>query len=301
MVYIKMELSNMFNVTFMGQCRFKNPWRHFSRHVKDEYILYFVKQGILYIEEEGKKYTVREGEYIILQPYCYHVGYELSEVTYYYIHLTRTKFSIINKYKSNDVKEDILKRRMESLSSDITTADYRDDATILLPKHYQFHQNFEIYKLLDAACYELNQKSENFKLFSVLITYQILIKMNRQFNSEIIGKVGQKSYVIVKELIVFLEEHLHERLTINEIESYSSLNYNYLNRIFKASTGFTIKNYLNLLKIQRAQQLIRENGLTFAEISEYLGFDDPFYFSKLFKSKTGLTPSQYKNEIKLTI
>lgn len=301
MVYIKMDLSNMFNVTFMGKCRFEKPWRHFSRHVKDEYILYFIKKGTLFIEESGKKFEVREGEYIILEPNRYHVGYDLSEVTYYYIHLTKTNFLSLEQYTINDVKDEILKRRIVSLSSDITTDDYRDDSIIMLPKYYHFSQNFEIYKLLDSACYELNQKSENFKLFSVLITYQVLIKMNRQFNSEVIGKVGQKSYLIVKDLIAFLEAHRNERLTLYEIEKYTGLNYNYVNRLFKEGTGFTIKNYLNLLKIQRAQQLIRENRLTFSEIAEDLGFDDPFYFSKLFKSKTGLTPSQYKNEIKSSV
>lgn len=296
-----MDLSNMFNVTFMGQCHFGKPWRHFSRHVKNEYILYFVKKGTLFIEEAGTKFVIKEGEYIILEPNHYHVGYDLSEVTYYYIHLTKTNFCSIEHYTLNDVKDDILKRRMISLASDITTDDYKDDSVIMIPKHYHFSQNFEIYKLLDSACYELNQKSENFKLFSVLVTYQILIKMNRQFNSEAIGKVGQKSYLIVKDLISFLEDNLNERLTLHEIEGYSGLNYNYVNRLFKDGTGFTIKNYLNLLKIQRAQQLIRENRLTFAEIAEGLGFDDPFYFSKLFKNKTGLTPSQYKNEIKSSV
>ena len=48
--------------------------------------LYFVRRGTMYLKEGDRKYEIREGEYILLQPGMTHVGYRESECSYYYIH-----------------------------------------------------------------------------------------------------------------------------------------------------------------------------------------------------------------------
>ena len=47
--------------------------------------------------------------------------------------------------------------------------------------------------------------------------------------------------------------------------------------------------------IEEAKRLIRDSDLNFAQISEYLSFDNPQYFSRVFKNRTGMTPTEFRN------
>jgi YesN/AraC family two-component response regulator len=56
-------------------------------------------------------------------------------------------------------------------------------------------------------------------------------------------------------------------------------------------------DYFNRMKIHHACELIREfPSLQLAEISDKLGFNDVYYFSKVFKRITGIAPSSYRKE-----
>ena len=54
------------------------------------------------------------------------------------------------------------------------------------------------------------------------------------------------------------------------------------------------------MRIQKAQELILLNQMSFREISDYLGFDTIQYFSSQFKKTTGLTPLQYKKLVQVS-
>ncbi|HAX72457.1 MAG TPA: hypothetical protein DCY20_02905, partial [Firmicutes bacterium] len=203
MTYIKLNLAQLFNVSYMGQSKFDDDFKHFSR-ICDEYIFYFVKEGDLYIEEDGKAYHLTEGDYLILEPNKHHIGYKGAPVHYYFIHIKDADFSVVNGYSEAHIQEDIAKRRLTTLSSDMTTSTFKEDSVALIPKTYHLDQNFELYQLLDTACHELNQKNENYKLSAVLLSMQVLIKMNRLFNAQAAKGISQKAYATVKEVIHYL-------------------------------------------------------------------------------------------------
>jgi AraC-like DNA-binding protein len=52
------------------------------------------------------------------------------------------------------------------------------------------------------------------------------------------------------------------------------------------------------MKIDRAKKLLSEQKYTISEISDMLGFNTVFYFSRLFKLHTHMSPTEYINSIK---
>ena len=300
MKYFEIDLLENFNVSYIGQIKFEEEWEHFSRHIMNEYVLYFIKEGEMFIEEDKVQYHLKKGDFLILEPNKFHKGFAKAAVQYYFIHIDETDFVMFDDMNKKELQKSIEKRRNLAISSNLTTTSYKLDTKCVLPKQHQFKHYYEIIHLLDKVCHELNHKDENFKLYCVLLTKQIIIKLNRQFNSEIVDPLKDRSRSTVKKLINYLESNVSNQLRIDDIEVYIGLNYDYMNRLFKSQTNHTIKNYFNLLRIQHAQKLILEGTKTFAEIAEHIGIEDPFYFSKFFKERTGLTPSQYKKEIYLS-
>lgn len=77
------------------------------------------------------------------------------------------------------------------------------------------------------------------------------------------------------------------------------LNYDYVRKLFKRETGVTPHEYLNELRMKRAQKLIlggvsnSYSNYTVSQIAEACGFAEPLYFSRVFKQRFGQSPMQY--------
>jgi AraC family transcriptional regulator, transcriptional activator of pobA len=68
----------------------------------------------------------------------------------------------------------------------------------------------------------------------------------------------------------------------------------YLNEAVKESTGKAPKNLIEQLIMQEAKSLLKQTQMNIKEISYWLGYDDPSYFSKAFKTAEGVLPNEYR-------
>ena len=70
-----------------------------------------------------------------------------------------------------------------------------------------------------------------------------------------------------------------------------------LSKIFKDTTGKSIIEYYNNLKIAESKKLIREEQFSISEISDMLGYSSIHIFSRAFKKAVGFSPTAYKKSI----
>ena len=96
----------------------------------------------------------------------------------------------------------------------------------------------------------------------------------------------------VKMAIKYIKENSNKKMTIDQISEASGLSKAYLSRKFKAITGFTIVNYINLVRCQNASKLIRSGKFKVNEAAIECGFDNMSYFTKTYKRFNGILPSQ---------
>ena len=61
----------------------------------------------------------------------------------------------------------------------------------------------------------------------------------------------------------------------------------------KGITGHSPSEYLRIIRMKKAAELLLTTGLNVSEVSYKVGMNDPFYFSKCFKAQFGKTPSQF--------
>ena len=57
-----------------------------------------------------------------------------------------------------------------------------------------------------------------------------------------------------------------------------------------------ISEYIAGQKVAESKKLLKETNLKIYEISDRLGFESAFYFSKVFKKNTGMSPKDYRNQ-----
>lgn len=104
----------------------------------------------------------------------------------------------------------------------------------------------------------------------------------------------------VLSVINILSDNLCEKLSLNKIACKVGYSVSRISAIFKEFTGESIINYFIKMRIQKAQELIVSNNMTFQEISDYLAFDTIQYFCSQFKKTTGFTPLQYKKLVQVS-
>lgn len=100
------------------------------------------------------------------------------------------------------------------------------------------------------------------------------------------------------KLIVKAQQYCSTRLHLNinvlEIAEYCHTSERTLLRHFKEATGFTPKQYIIQLKVEKAKQSMEQGKISIEEISDDLGYSDTSNFIKVFKKIAGITPSEFK-------
>lgn len=110
-------------------------------------------------------------------------------------------------------------------------------------------------------------------------------------------KKSNRTQDIVHKVNDFLAENLGDcTINLDAVAEPIGMSAAYVSRIYKLSSGMTISEALNRLRINKAKELLRsQKQLTVAQIAEITGFTSNTYFSRAFKRDTGMTPNEYRN------
>jgi len=106
---------------------------------------------------------------------------------------------------------------------------------------------------------------------------------------------SKKSQVdqVVSQIKDYINQNLDKRLGLNQVANIVGFSPKYISQIFAKHAGCSFIEYINIEKINLAKELLLVNSAKVYEISEQLGFENAFYFSKVFKKHTGLSPRDY--------
>ncbi|WNX84233.1 AraC family transcriptional regulator [Agathobaculum sp. NTUH-O15-33] len=99
---------------------------------------------------------------------------------------------------------------------------------------------------------------------------------------------------IEKRIADYASAHFAEDFTLGQLADELKYNKNYLCKVFKQATNFTIVHYVNYLRVCKAYELICYSGYSLTDISALSGFSSVHYFTQVFKKVTGKTPGEMR-------
>lgn len=97
-------------------------------------------------------------------------------------------------------------------------------------------------------------------------------------------------------LINFIRTNYADNITIPTMASILKMSESNLYAVFKKSTGVSPIKYLNEYRLSLAAELLLNTDLSVKSVSEAVGIQDQFYFSRLFKAKYFVPPQKYRKE-----
>jgi AraC-like DNA-binding protein len=91
-----------------------------------------------------------------------------------------------------------------------------------------------------------------------------------------------------------MEKNVLGTIDMSSIADQIGISTSRLNDMFKKYTGMTPYQYFIQIKVNKAESLLADEGVSVQYTAAKLGFEDPYYFSRLFKNKTGIAPSKWR-------
>jgi AraC-like DNA-binding protein len=106
--------------------------------------------------------------------------------------------------------------------------------------------------------------------------------------------VRSAQHQAVRKAEQHIHEHLTEPLTTKRLTACAGLDRSYFSRLFKRSTGMTVRHYVQRARMQRAKELLRDPELRVKEVAHAAGFQSVSHFHHLFVAQEGRSPLQYQ-------
>ena len=100
--------------------------------------------------------------------------------------------------------------------------------------------------------------------------------------------------VVVRSCEAWLEQHFAEDDAIRHVIAQAAIPERTLKRRFKAATGSTLIERVQVLRVEEAKRQLEQTSLAVDEVSYSVGYEDASFFRRLFKRLTGLSPSHYR-------
>lgn len=102
---------------------------------------------------------------------------------------------------------------------------------------------------------------------------------------------------MIEKVMVYMKENYRREVKLEELSMMSFFSRNYFCKLFKETTGMTVSEYIQKLRIEEACSLLQNTNKTILEISLEVGYRDLKFFTEVFKRLTGKTPGSYRKTI----
>ena len=236
-------------------------------HYHSLYEIYYLEEGSCTYTIDNKVYNVQSGDIVIIP------GGLIHHTKYDNIKHSRILINCTSNYIPAFVQSGISTRNYLFRNPLIT-----DEVKYILgkiEKEYSCNDNIsdEI-----ISCY----------------THSLFYLLERNTDTCIDVSEGNKT---IELAAAYIKENFSSDITLSSIAEMFSVSPEHFSRIFKKETGLGFSKYLNSLRLQHAEQLLRTcDGQNITEIAESCGFEDSNYFSKKFKEIYGTSPKKIQKK-----
>ena len=153
----------------------------------------------------------------------------------------------------------------------------------------------DFFKCIDEIIHEATEKKPAYEMFTKSGIYRALGFLYRYgCLADGIELYRRKEVQKILPALVHINEHYAEALSLDEISTQLGFNASYFCRIFKEATGATFTEYLNFVRVCKAERMLAKTQDGILEIANAVGICSVSYFNRIFKKYHNCSPSFYR-------
>lgn len=153
----------------------------------------------------------------------------------------------------------------------------------------------ETLKELESNLYHTSMDIPEIKHY--LIDIYLQVKQNLTHTYSNMDVPFSSNATIIDDILYYINHNYRENLKLETIAPLFGYNSSYLGKIFTREVGETFNSYLDRIRIERSQELLRDRTLKVYEIAEKVGYKNVDYFHKKFKKLVGESPAEYRKKL----
>lgn len=125
------------------------------------------------------------------------------------------------------------------------------------------------------------------------------VKTTSNQSAIIYSKAGDRmtNEAIIQRTIHWIEEHLHEDVTAEDIAAYAGFSKYHFHRLFQASVGMSFSEYIRNRRMTNAAVALIHTDARIIDIAFHFCFDSQEVFTRAFKKVYGVPPGQYRRQM----
>jgi len=248
-------------------------------HLHSNYEIIIVNKSPYYCVLNKAELTLNSGEFLIVKPGDYHQDHLYDGQFHYVLHF-RLKSGISGDQQNVKLFTENVRPKQQTGRQDIKSSKL-------------FFQQLE-YELSLGDTYSNHIQDTLLDTFF----WQIIRRLSRDVLSEhFLGVTQRRNFQ--QHLYQIFEKYCSKGLSVAEMSRYMGMS--------KRSLGYYCTDYLGVsparalaaYRITKAEELLTETTLSIQEISNKLGFDNPFHFSRVFKRFSKKSPKNYRANLGL--
>lgn len=156
--------------------------------------------------------------------------------------------------------------------------------------------NLYLSSLLESIRQEFMQKEPSYDVFIKGNMYNILALLYREkivMNPE--TYFDSYNFKKIVPVLEYIDENYYSQITLAELCKLVNLNEYYFCRLFKKAVNTSVVQYLNFVRVCKAERFLTSTDKSISEIAYETGFSSVSYFNRIFKKYKNCTPGTYKN------
>lgn len=219
--------------------------------------------------------------------------YPMEETSYSYKSVLAYTPSLIRCIVTGE--EDVMKEKLVELKQEIVDSGKKEYALNLCSRILGEIDKELVLEPLEGRNWDMIKELNEMETLSQLMGYmeRILYRKMEILNNE---ESHQKENKYYQEALSYMQKNYHRNINVTEVADAIGISYVYLNKIFKAhhEKGVKLIDYLNMIRINQAVNLLTQTNESLAVIAEKVGYNNVQSFSRFFKKYKGVTPGEWK-------
>lgn len=245
-------------------------------HYHEEIELLIVKMGIFCVTVDGKTYEASAGDVVFINSGVPHSTHSIE---------TPLQTGIIQFKESDFVDPE--NSQIINYSSKLKSI---GEVSVAVISNKNFFD--ATVKLVDEAieretAYDMFVRSEIYEILGFLYRNKYLIAADDIKNN----RTAQK----ILPILSHINTNYHDNITLEGASEMLSFDPSYFCRIFKQATGATFTEYINFVRVCKAERMLARSDVSILDISEAVGFSSVSYFNRIFKKYKSCSPRFYRS------
>lgn len=165
--------------------------------------------------------------------------------------------------------------------------------------NFHFSNDQGIYQIIKRLLFLCTEKHPSIDLFVNNMLVELIVRIMQTNSLELHRNAtsDMKNNNRISAVINYIHLNLDKNLSVDQLSRVAHMSESNFYKVFKHETGMSPVNYINIERIRKAMEMLRNPNVSVKEVYLRCGFQNRSYFNRLFRKVSSLTPNEYQSKM----